>query len=546
MTSTILLIDLLGAAALLLLGLRLLKSGVNAAFGTQLRLFLASSTRNRFAAFGAGLVATLALQSSTAMAVMVSSFVAQGLVTAMMAQAVMLGANVGTSVVTQVLALDLHWLGPGAVLVGVFASTRKAKRSRGLGEAIIGLGLMLLSLKLMGEATLPIREAPAVASFFALLGGAPIVAIALSAVLAAVSASSLAVVLFVMALAGAGSIDASLCLLLVAGANLGGAVPPVWAAGAEGPSAKRVATTNLVARGLGAALMLLAMGWITPMIPGDTDLARLVVNAHVGFNLALALILLPFIGPLTKIMARLMPDGGPGAEHGPRHLDELALSDPPSALAAATRETLRVGDIIENMLEVSLGALKTNDEQLCQSIFQIDDQVDTLQGAIKLYLARLDHTALDENGQRQAAAIVDYAVNLEHVGDIIERSLSRLTLKKIEKQLQFSPEGMAEIAELYQDTIDNLQLAQSVFLSRDMGLARRLMESKLTIRIKERASASRHMTRLQDKQAATLQTTSLHLDVLRDLKRINSHLVSVAHPILEDAGLLRDSRLRKA
>lgn len=546
MSSTILLVDLLGAAALLLFGLRLLKSGVNAAFGAQLRLFLASSTRNRFAAFGAGLVTTLAMQSSTAMAVMVSAFVAQGLITPMMAQAVMLGANVGTSVVTQILALDLHWLGPAAVLIGVFASTRKAKRSRGIGEAVIGLGLMLLSLKLMGEATLPIREAPAVASFFGLLGGAPIIAIVLSAMLAAVSASSLAVVLFVMALAGAGSIDAGLCLLLVAGANLGGAVPPIWAAGADGPAARRVATTNLVARGFGAGVMLLSIGWITPMIGNDVDLARLVVNAHVGFNLALALVLLPLIGPLTALMTKLMPDGGIGAEYGARHLDELALADPPSALAAATRETLRVGDIIANMLDVSLTALKTNDEQLCQSIFQIDDQVDTLQGAIKLYLARLDHASLGANEVRHAAAIVDYAVNLEHVGDIIERSLSRLTLKKINLQLQFSPEGLAEIDELYRDTIENLQLAQSVFLSRDMGLARRLMESKLTIRKKERASAARHMTRLHDKQVATLQTTSLHLDVLRDLKRINSHLVSVAHPILEDAGLLRDSRLRKA
>ncbi|MET3924223.1 Na/Pi cotransporter family protein [Devosia sp. 2618] len=545
MSSTILLIDLLGAAALLLWGLRSLKSGVNAAFGTQLRLFLASSTRNRFAAFGAGLVTTLALQSSTAMAIMVSSFVAQGLVTPVMAQAVMLGANVGTSIVTQVLALDLHWLGPAALLVGVFTSSRKSKRSRGIGEAIIGLGLMLLSLSLMSSATLPMRESPAVASFFSLLGGAPIIAIGLAALLAAVSASSLAVVLFVMSLAGAGSIDATLCLLLVAGANIGGALPPVLASGSEGIAARRVATTNLVARSLGAGLLLVAMGWIIPLVSGYSDLSRLVVDAHVGFNLALAIILLPLITPLTRLMTRLMPDRGMESESGPRHLDELALTDPPSALAAATRETLRVGDIIENMLEVSLRALKANDEQLCQSIFKLDDQVDTLQGAIKLYLARLDHANLDADALRQANAIVDYAVNLEHVGDIIERSLSRLTLKKIEKQLQFSPDGLVEIEGLYLDTLDNLQLAQSVFLSRDTRLARRLMESKLAIRVKERDSATRHMTRLQERHVATLQTTSLHLDILRDLKRINSHLASVAHPILKDAGLLRDSRLRK-
>ncbi|KKC41461.1 sodium:phosphate symporter [Devosia epidermidihirudinis] len=545
MSSTILLIDLLGAAALLLWGLRMLKAGINHAFGPQLRRFLSLGTRNRFAAFGTGFVTTLGLQSSTAMAIMVSSFVAQGMVTPVMAQAVMLGANVGTSVVTQVLAFDLGWLAPAAILVGVIASGRQHRRTRGIGEAVLGAGLMLLSLKLMSEATLPMRDSEALAAFFALLGDAPIIAILLSAALAAASASSLAVVLLVMSLAAAGGIDAQLCLLLVAGANLGGALPPVLAASAEGPAARRVAVTNLVVRGLGAVILMFAIGWIVPLTSGYTNLGRLVVDAHVGFNIALAAIFLPLIGPLTRTLARVLPDKAIEGEYGPRHLDEAALADPPAALAAATRETLRIGDVVENMLEVSLGALKTNDEMLCQSIFPLDDKVDALEGAVKLYLARIDRTKMDDAETLQANAILDYAINLEHVGDIIERSLSRMTLKKIEKQLLFSEEGMQELEELYLDSIDNLQLAQGVFLSRDKRMARRLMESKVSIRHKEKISSSSHMARLQDGQIATLQTTEIHLDILRDLKRINAHLVSVAYPILEEAGMLRESRLRK-
>jgi phosphate:Na+ symporter len=545
MVSTLHLIDLLGAAALLVWGLRLLKSGVSTAFGTQLRHFLSTSTRNRFTAFGAGLLTTIALQSSTAMAVMVSSFVAQGLVTGAMAQAVMLGANVGTAIVTQILALDIHGLAPIAILFGVFAGSRASRRGRGLGEIGIGIGLMLLSLRLMSEATEPMRESEAVSAFFSLLGDAPLIAIVLAAALAAISASSLAVVLFTVSLAAAGSIDAGLCLLLVAGANMGGALPPVFAVASEGAAARRVAVSNLLVRAAGALIVLLAAGWLAGLLPSTTSLPRLVIQAHVAFNLALALIFLPLTGPVTRLLTRMLPDTHREGDPGPIHLDEALLADPPSAIAAAMRETLHVGDLVEKMLEASLTGLKTNDESLCRSVLHIGDRVDAVHEAIKLYLARIESKGMDASTRRQSNNILNYAINLEHVGDVIERSLSPLTIKKIERQLQYSPDGMHEIEGLFRDTIENLQLAQRVFINRDAQIARRLMETKVAIRLKERASVERHMLRLQERRPDSLQTTSLHMDMLRDLKRINGHLMSVATPILEKAGQLRESRLKK-
>ena len=459
MTSTLILIDLLGAAALLLWGLRLLKSGVNTAFGAELRHFLSMSTRNRMRAFGAGTVATVALQSGTAMAIILASFVSQGLISVPMAQAVMLGANVGTALVAQVLSFDLHWLAPFAILIGFVVGTGKSRRRRGIGEIAMGLGFTLLSLWLMGEATEPMRHSEAVAAFFALLGNAPLIAIAMSAVLAGASASSLAVVLFIMSLAAAGSIDASLCMLLVAGANVGGAFPPILAVKSEGAQARQVVTSNLIVRAGGALVLMLAANRIASMLPSTTDVAALAIQTHLVFNIALAMLLLPLIGPFTSIIARTLPTPRPGeAGTGPKHLDEAALSDPPSAIAAAMRETLRVGDIVEEMLDTTLTALRTNNEVLCQEIFGLDDQVDKIQGAIKLYIARVNRAHLEDAGRRQLDGILAYAVNLEHIGDIIERSLSRLTIKKIGLQLRYSAEGMTEI----EDTIENLQLAQRV------------------------------------------------------------------------------------
>lgn len=546
MTSTLLLFDLLGAAALLLWGLRLIKTGVNTAFGVPMRRFISASVRNRFVAFGAGFVTTLALQSSTAMAVILGSFVSQGLVGVVMAQSVMLGANLGTAVVATALSFDLHWLAPVAILVGVIANGGRSRRHKGASEIAIGIGLMFLSLRLMAEATEPMRQSEALTAFFGLLGDAPLVAILLSACFAAVSASSLAVVLFVMSLSSAGAIDAQLCILLIAGANVGGALPPIFAVAADGASARQVVVGNLGVRGLGALALLVSATSLASLLPSGTSIPQLAIYAHLAFNFVLAAIFLPIVGTFSRIVGRLLPvRPGSNSDDGPKHLDEAALVDPPSALAAATRETLRVGDAVEEMLETTLSALKADDEILCQGVIKLDDKVDRLQGAIKLYLARMERSGLDSVGQRQLNEILAYAVNLEHIGDIIERSLTRLTIKKIEKQLSYSKEGMDEIEELFRDTIDNLQLAQNVFISRDSQIARRLMEAKVPIRQKEKRSVERHMDRLQQRQPETLQTTSMHMDVLRDLKRINGHLMSVAAPILEEAGLLRESRLKK-
>lgn len=545
MTSTLLLINLIGAACLLMWGLGSLKSGMNLAFGPRLRVFLAVRTKNAFSAFGVGFVTTLVFQSSTAMAILAAGFVAQGLIAPAMAQAVMLGANVGTSLVAQLLALDIEWLMPVSFFLAIVAKSRTGARAQGLAKGFVGLGLMLLSLRLVSEATAPIRESEAAALFFSLLDNAPVIAVLLAAMLAAISASSLAAVLFTMALASAGAIDMGLSLLLVAGANLGGAIPPVLVVLREGVAARRVAISNLIVRGLGVLILLGLIGWLLPFTERYDDPARLVVDFHVAFNLALALVALPFIKPMTRLVALMLPDRSEAGSDEPRHLDDNALSDPPAALAAAGRETLTMGDKVGAMLEASLQALKHGDDQPLESLRALDDAVDKSHAAIRLYLARLNRERLTPALTSQAEAVLDYAMNLEHAGDIIEGSLRRLLIKKAEKQLQFSAEGAREIENLFVQTMDNLQLAQGVFLGRDRQLAVRLVQTKLAVRQKAQNSLDSHLSRLQTGRPETMLTTSLHLDIVRDLKRINAHLIYVAYPILEEAGLLRETRLKK-
>lgn len=546
-SATLVLIELLGAGALLLWGLRMIKTGMLRAFGSSMRYWIGKSTSNRFSALVVGIVATLAVQSSTATAVITASFAARDLITAVAAQAVMLGANIGTSIAAGILSLKLDWLSPMLILAGVAIFSRSNHAlGKGMGRAVLGLGLMLLALALLGQATEPVRASDVVIYLLASLGDAPVFGLIFATLLAMLASSSLAVVLFVVLLGQADVIGPALALVLVAGANLGGAVPPYLAVLREGVEARRLALTNLGIRAVGAAALTGAAPWIAglaePLFNGTGQLA---IAAHIAFSVILALVFLPVLGPLTRLVSGFMPKAQADA-FGPRYLDDSALTSPTIALAAAARETLRLGDLVRDMIEGSMNALKDTDPDAREAITRIEDDIDRLHGEIKTYLARLGREGLDDADMQRATEIMSYAVNLEHIGDIIDSGLSDLAAKKAKRRLRFSPEGMAEITAFYNRTLDILQVAQSVFLSRDPELARELVGCKSEIRRLETESSERHLERLRERRTETIETSGLHLDILRDLKRVNAHLISVAYPILDDMGVLSETRLRPA
>jgi phosphate:Na+ symporter len=545
MESTIVMINLFGAVALLLFGLAQVKDGVSRAFGARLRTGLASGTRSGLRSFLSGFVATVALQSSTATALMVSSFVERELVKPRMAQIVLLGANVGTAVTAWIVATGIEWLSPLVILTGIVLYRSGSTGRQGGGTALIGIGLMLLSLHLLSSATEPMRQSPALAAFIGLLDGAWPVALAFAAGIAFISSSSLAAVVLILSLASTGILSAGLVIVLVLGANLGGAIPPVIASLSGPASAKRVTLGNLIVRAIGCLIALPLAGYgadLLEMLPLSP--AKLPVDAHLGFNLILAALAWPFSRTLSQLMLKLVPEEAQ-ADNGPKYLDPQELSTPVVALASATREVLGVGDLIERMLLRTSDAFERNELAKLKEIPTLEKRVDSLQQEVKIYLSKLGRNGLSEEDGRRSIVVIDYAINLEHIGDIIEKGLLPQVTKKVSLGLKFSEDGYAELTKLFHLTIDNLRIAQTILVTRDFNLARQLMEVKVEVRRMEKQSSERHLERLRDGRADSLQTSSLHLDMLRDLKRINAHIVSVAHPILDESGLLIESRLRK-
>ncbi|WP_457811813.1 Na/Pi cotransporter family protein [Sinorhizobium meliloti] len=545
MESAIVGINVFGAVALLLYGLAQVKDGMSRAWGARLRTGLAAGTRGGLRSFAAGFVATVALQSSTATALMVASFVEKELIAPAMAQVVLLGANVGTAATAWIVALGLGWLSPLLILAGVALGRTRSSARSGAGSAVVGIGLMLLSLHLLANATDPLLQSPALGAFLAMLDNAWPVALFFAAALAVLASSSLAIVVLILSLASAGGISTSLVVVLVLGANLGGAVPPVLATLGASADARRVTIGNLIVRAIGCVIALPLAGYCAEFM----ELARLspqklAVDAHLLFNLAVAMIAFPVSPLLYRLTASLIPQETE-SDIGPRYLDMEALARPVAALAGARREVMAVGDLIEGMLVRALDALKGNDLSMLADISMLEGRVDRIQHEIKLYVSRVGKDDMTEDDHRRARHIVDYAINLEHIGDIIEKGLHPEIAKKISRGLRFSEDGQGELVRLFAITLDNMRMAQAVFATGDAELARRLVEVKEEVRRLEKQSAECHLQRLREGRLDSMQTSSLHLDMLRDLKRINAHVASVAHPILDDSGLLIESRIRQ-
>ncbi|WP_206078369.1 Na/Pi cotransporter family protein [Poseidonocella sp. HB161398] len=540
-------LNLCGAIALLLFGLSQIKSGIVEAFGAGLKSYLAGGTRTGPRAIVSGFGVTLALQSSTATALLAASFAERRLLDPVKGQLVMLGANLGTAVTAVIVSLHLGWISPLALCAGLVAGRGSTPLRRGGGRALTGLGLLLLSLELLDLAGAPLRSSAALGAFIALLDSAWIVALCFGGLLAFLSSSSLAAVMMIASISATGGLPPGLVLVLVLGANVGGAVPAVVASLGSSPEARRLTLGNLLARGGGAAVALLAVQAAGPLpagglVPGLPDALAL----HLAFNAALLLAAWPLSGAIAAMAARIVPDAPRPPEERPLYLAEDLLGSPVMALAGATREVLRIGDLAERMLAVTMESLRRRDPARLEEVRVLEKRIDHLQQEVKLYLARLLGRGMSDAESRRAIAIIDYAINLEHVGDIIEKGLAALVAKRARESVHFSEDGYGEIMALFTLTIDNLRSAQTVFSTGDLELARQMVETKVEVRRLERSSAERHIDRLRAGQRESLESSSLHLDLLRDLKRVNAHIASVAHPILDERGVLVESRLRPA
>ncbi|MCI5060291.1 MAG: Na/Pi cotransporter family protein [Alphaproteobacteria bacterium] len=514
----------------------LLRMGVTYGFGAALRRVLAASTSNRIKSFFSGMGITALLQSSTATVLIVSGFAAQGMVKSSAGLGMVLGADVGTTLVAQLFSLNLAFLIPVMMILGyVFFGFKGQGKFKNTGRILIGAALMLLALGWIREVTEPLKESELLLQILNVLERDPFFTVLIAALLTWLMHSSLATVLLVMSFVASGVLPLTVALYMVLGANLGGTIPPLLATLKDHPESLRIPLGNLFIRLFGVCLTFFFIPLYIPYLAMiDEDITRQVVHFHTAFNLVLALSFLPFTGLVSRFCEMLIPDKVEQDDAGKaRYLNAKDFETPSVALAAATRETLRMADMVQQMLDDTITVLKTNDMVLLEKVREEDNILDRLYDQIKTYMAQLSQEFLDPKEARRYVQVLTFATNLEHAGDVIDKNLMPLALKKIKRQMSFSEAGMKEIEHIHQLVMESVQLAQSIFVSGDKEMAKKILDDKQIIRDAEINGMATHIERLSEGVPETIVTSSLHIDIIRDYRRVNSYICSVAYPLLE-------------
>ena len=530
------LLNLLAAIALLVWGIQMVRTGILRVFGANLRQLIARGVRTQLLAVFSGVGVTAVVQSSTATALIVSAFVGQGMISLTAALTVMLGADVGSALMAVVFSLDLSWLSPLCIFVGVvlYVARQDGKAGR-VGRVLIGLGLMLLALRLITESTLVLTQSEVVRTLLMALTSDITLEVMTGAILAIISYSSLATVLLVATLAGSGGIPTEVALGLVVGANLDNGLLAVLTTMRSSIQTRQVPLGNLLFRMVAATVMIPVIGlWHTHIQTLIPDKVSQVVLFHLAFNIMGTLLCLPITGLVATAVGKILrQEEQPASLSRPHHLDASALSTPSLAISCAAREALHLADLVETMLNGLKTVWQTDDDKLGAELRGLDDQVDSLYSAIKYYMTKISRSELDEAEGRRWTEIIGFTINMEQVGDLVERVLQDVEDKKIKKGRQFSHAGLQEINEMHDHLVANLRLAMSVFLTSNVRDAQKLLEEKNRFRELELAYAATHLNRLAENTIQSIETSSLHIDIISDLKRINSLLCSVAYPVLE-------------
>jgi phosphate:Na+ symporter len=468
--------------------------------------------------------------------VMLVGFASAGLLSLRQTIGVILGADVGTTVTVQLLAFDLLDLSPVIVFLGFVPYVAGKGTVRYVGQAILGFGFLFLGMKLIHDGTAPLATNELFADLLRALTDQPLLLLLLSAAFTALVRSSAAVIGLALSFATAGLMPLLGAIPIIFGANVGTAATAALAAVGQNAEARRVAAAHAAFKIVGVLIFFVLMAPFAEVVSRTApDLPRQIANAHTIFNVALALLFLPVAPYAADLITRLIPESRRTAA-GAIYLNPAVLDTPAVALGQALREVLRMGDVVLQSLRDTIHVLERNDEALMREVIARDDLIDRLEEDIKQYLVKLREHSLTEEQAERETALIFVIVNLEEIGDVIDKNLMELAEKKIRGNHVFSAQGWREIADLHAKVVENLELAMAALAAGDREIAEKVIRHKGVVNTMERQLRQAHIQRLHEGLRESIDTSSIHLDLLASLKRANSLVTGIAYAVLGQHG----------
>ena len=545
------LLELAAATVLLLFAVRMVRTAVERAFGASFRRMVTGSTARVRAAL-AGLVLSGIMQSSVAVAMIVAGFVGAGTLSFQIGLPVMLGADLGSALVIQFLSMEISWLAPMLLVTGgvMFLKSRSTKPKQ-VGRAVLGVALILIALELMRATVTPIRDSAFLPQISILLERDFLTAFLVGAMLTFIMHSSVAAVLMFVTLVAIGALPLMVGISLMLGANLGSALLPVWMTRAMPPKARQVPLINAVLRGSAAIIMVIVVNRspLVGVLP-DVGNGQKIILGHVMFN-ALLLLAVPFSGMLGRLTDRLLPEPVASREDTPAHyrsvLDPQALDEPTLAMTCIRREVHRMLQVVEEMMLPVMELIENFDKDRMARIVEKDIVINEALDGTRRYVAELSGQNGGQNGRanhrKELRNLLEFAIAIEAAGDVVSKTLAQLAASRSRDDIRFSAEGLAELRGMHDRVVANIALAGNVLVSGDVGIARRLVEEKGEFTHRQRKSRKSHLKRLAKGRVESLESSDLHLETGLAFKEFNSHIASIAYPILSREGQLLDSRL---
>ncbi|MGB1415068.1 MAG: Na/Pi cotransporter family protein [Paracoccaceae bacterium] len=544
----VIILNLAAAAALLIWAVRLVRTSFERAFSSQMRQWLKLTTGNRLTAAMTGVGISIMLQSSTAVALLLASFMPASAMSVSMGLAIILGADLGSAIVVQILSSRISLLTPLLLLSGVFFFMRTNRRVlRQIGRILIGLSLIFVSLGMISEASAPLANNAAIKNVFIYLSDDLLTGFVLASFLAWMMHSSIAAVLLFATLAANGVLPLNAAFAMTLGANLGGSFIAVFLTLKSDINIRKVVLANLLLRGGGA---LVALGLIHEFdiinhIFGATSQLK-VLNFHLVFNAAVLLAGVILLTPASGFAAILLPEKQDADELSMRSVLDLSVQNEPArAFACVRRELVDMGNRIENMLRDAMDLFENYDENIAERLRAEEHNIAKNAFDLRVYLSGIRSDDPSEDTGTRAFDFAGIATNLESGADAIGRKIVTLAKRMHHDRTHFSEDGRHELMDFYDKVLRNIQQGILVLMSEDVETARELVAQKEMIRELNQKLERKHLTRLRQGLTETIETSAIHIDLLRSLKVLNTGFAMIAYPLLREHGALLKSRLAK-
>lgn len=530
-------IGIMGGLGLFLYGMNLMGDGLQKSAGSKLKRIIELLTSNVIMGVLVGMVVTMVIQSSSATTVMVVGFVNAGIMSLPQAIGVIMGANIGTTITAQLVSLDVDFLAPVALGIGIviYMFSNKPKH-KNIAEILIGFGILFTGMDFMKEAVKPLAGYQGFTDMLLSFGHHPILGVLMGFTITAIVQSSSASMGMLIALASQGLIPITAALPILYGENIGTCVTSLISSIGASRNARRAAIMHLTFNVLGSMIFMFILSKpivaiVTAIDP--TDAARQIANAHTLFNILNVIVLLPFNKLIVKLALKLVPETKGEQDDDDKvvkYIDDRMIETPSIALANIVKETLRMGEKSKESLNAAMDGIVDKSKEKIELSFKREKLINELQKSILNYLLKLSKASLNEDSRETVDALFNTVNDIERIGDHAE-NIAELAKDIVDLEISFSDVGIGELKDMYNKVVSTYTYALEAMRTSNVELACKVIKMEEQVDMMEKSCRANHMNRLNS-SSCSIESGVIYLDIISNLERVSDHAVNIAQQVI--------------